>query len=108
MTEYDCKRGEEDEKEENKLTFTSDAAGVKVVSHGTFTAERAVRVNALAINTRIIDAFVNIYNWKDQHRVKLHAATVTEIQENYVSSLTRVPFGWSSFPCSYPTVEQRI
>lgn len=41
--------------------FTCDSTNVKAVSHGTFTAERAVCVNALAINTRTIEAFINIF-----------------------------------------------
>ena len=45
-----------------KLTFTSDTTNVQAVSNGTFAAERAVCVDALAVNTRVIDAFIDIYN----------------------------------------------
>lgn len=45
-----------------EMTFTSDATSVQSVSHGTFTPERAVCVDALAINTRVIEALVNIWS----------------------------------------------
>lgn len=89
------------------LTFTSDSTNVKVVSHGTFTAERAVCVNALAINTRTIDAFVNIYNQKCQHRLKLNATTITEILKNADLLSAYLPFGCSSGPRWYPSLGQR-
>lgn len=53
---------------DNKITrkpaFTGNSANVQLVTHGTFTAERAVCVDTLAINTRVIDAFINIYKKK--------------------------------------------
>lgn len=59
-------RDEEDEAEEEQtrgeLAFTSDSTDVQTVSHGTFTAERAICVYALAINARVIEAFVDICN----------------------------------------------
>lgn len=55
-------RRHSDNKTVSKLAFTSDSTNVQAVSHRTFAAERAVRVDALAINTRVIDAFINIYN----------------------------------------------
>lgn len=46
----------------SQLAFTLDFTDVQTVSHGTFTAERAVYVDALAIDARVIEAFINIYN----------------------------------------------
>lgn len=81
------------------LTFTCDSTNVKAVSHGTFTAERAVCVNALAINTRTIEAFINIYNQKCQHRLKLNGTTITEILKKcrfIISLFTFWMFIWST------------
>ena len=47
-----------------ELAYTSDSTDVQTVSHGTFTAERAVCVDALSINARVIEALINIYNKK--------------------------------------------
>lgn len=41
--------------------FTSDSTDVQTVSHGTFTSESAVCVDALAIDARVIKAFINIF-----------------------------------------------
>lgn len=43
-------------------TFTFDPTNVQPVSHGTFTAERAVSVDALAVDTGVIDALIDICN----------------------------------------------
>lgn len=58
MTKYD--RNKEIEDEDDKLTFTSDSTDVQTVSHGTFTSESTVCVDALTIDARVIKAFINI------------------------------------------------
>lgn len=54
-----------------KLAFTSDSTNIQTVSHWTFTAERAICVDALAINARVIEAFINICNYKNINIKKL-------------------------------------
>ena len=58
VRKYDRNKANEDE--DDKLTFTSDSTDVQAVSHGTFTSESAVCVDALAIDARVIKAFINI------------------------------------------------
>lgn len=48
----------------DELAFTSDTTNVQTVSHRTFTPERAISVDALAINARVIEALVNICSKK--------------------------------------------
>lgn len=62
---------EEDETMVGKLAFTSDSANIQTVSHWTFTAERAVCVDALAVNARVIEAFINICIYKNSNIKKL-------------------------------------
>lgn len=50
------------------LAFTSDATDVQIVSHGAFTPERAVCVDALAVDARVVDALVNIWGVGGQSR----------------------------------------
>lgn len=46
------------------LAFASDAADVQVVSHGALTPERAICVDALAVDAGVVDALVNIWRKK--------------------------------------------
>ena len=45
-----------------ELAFTGYSSGAQPVSHGTFTAERAVCVDTLAIIALLVDALINIYS----------------------------------------------
>lgn len=52
------------------LAFASDAADVQIVSHGAFTPERAVCVDALAVDARVVDALINICREKESKERK--------------------------------------
>ena len=81
-----------------ELTYTSDSTGVQAVSHGTFTAERAVCVDALAVDTRVVDAFIDIYNEKTLITSGLHSRAVTEKQDSEGSVMTLFTFWGVVFP----------
>lgn len=51
-----------------ELAFTSDTSDVQLVAHGTFTPERAVCVDALAIYARVIQALIHICKRKSTGR----------------------------------------
>lgn len=52
------------------LAFASDAADVQIVSQGAFTPERAVCVDALAVDARVVDALINICREKQSKERK--------------------------------------
>lgn len=87
-----------------KLAFTCDSSNIQIISHWTFTAERAICINALSICARVIETLINICSEKETSMASNRQAV------NGIDSVlvTHTPFGWSSVPCWYPTLTQRI